>query len=410
MLKRSAVQKARYLIAVCGDDDINFEIALFAKAITADRRYGRLTCMNHTTIPDADFYFWQKEIPGDDKATFELVMFDVFREGARILLHECETFNSVDGIPGDNPLHLLIIGGGKLAESLVLQAAAQWSYKDNQTSPLVISMVAPQIEEKKNKIEAGLPPSARDGSIFGSAVLRSGEALLTQAEGHEETLPLQDYPIFKLELVEGCDMHPSTIRKAVETHLKPEKLKQEKPETKLMVYVCMDDDSQGLLTGVTLSRTYPRGSIEKIIVRMKEDAEFDLSGYGETETVKSFGLLEKICTTELIEHGYDEHIARALHRKYIQKRIVNEADFCQWNKLHRYRQGYFRRQAKALRTEIDRQKNGYYLGTATSWEKPGINITEELLRRLGLSWDDLKDILNDLLMQERVQIYPRKEN
>lgn len=88
-----------------------------------------------------------------------------------------------------------------------------------------------------------------------------------------------------------------------------------------MVYVCLDNDSLGLIAGLSLLRQMKKCRIP-IVVRMTHNAGLatllqgveSRSGFAD---LHAFGLLDQTCAPELLLGGTHEIIARAIHEDYV---------------------------------------------------------------------------------------------
>jgi TrkA-N domain len=120
MLARARVEKAKYLISVCGDDGANAEVAAHARELAGSRAGRGLTCVTHIVDPDLWYLLRRWEIGG--AGSFRMQFFNVFDIGARALLNAHPPFSEAEAGQGHAP-HLLIVGGGKLAQNVVVHAA-----------------------------------------------------------------------------------------------------------------------------------------------------------------------------------------------------------------------------------------------------------------------------------------------
>jgi hypothetical protein len=88
------------------------------------------------------------------------------------------------------------------------------------------------------------------------------------------------------------------------------------------VYICLDNDSLGLHTGLTLMRQLRDRQIP-IVIRMAEDAGLATLLHPRPadhspDNLFAFGLLDRTCTPELLL-GSHEILARALHEEYVHQ-------------------------------------------------------------------------------------------
>ena len=88
-----------------------------------------------------------------------------------------------------------------------------------------------------------------------------------------------------------------------------------------MVYVCLDNDSLGLIAGLSLLRQMKKCRIP-IVVRMTHKAGLakllqGVEGRSGFADLHAFGLLDQTCTPEHLLGGINETIARAIHEDYV---------------------------------------------------------------------------------------------
>ena len=88
VLRHAAIHRAASLIAVCGDDRVNAEIAIRAQQIVKKRRPSPLRCNIHIVDPQLYELLVNKELGGREFTTIRLELFNVFDQGAKLLLQE----------------------------------------------------------------------------------------------------------------------------------------------------------------------------------------------------------------------------------------------------------------------------------------------------------------------------------
>ena len=122
-LEQARVAQARTLIAVCGDDGTNAEIAAHAREVARAQPDHVLTCCTHIVDPELWYLLrkWEIAMAG----AFRLQFFNVYDISARALLDAYPPFDTTVSAVSQKP-HLLIVGGGRLGQSLVVHAARSW--------------------------------------------------------------------------------------------------------------------------------------------------------------------------------------------------------------------------------------------------------------------------------------------
>jgi len=289
-LVRVGAHRARHIVAVCGHDGVNAEIAVHARGLVRARRAAGVTCTVHVADPLLWHELGGREISARDEGVFRLDFINIFESGARAML-------AGDPVLGDrarsapHPPHLLVVGVGGLGRSLIVRAARRWWVLHRGAA---------------GRAAAGLAPGRR---------LRIS---LVDLEANEiaDVLRLR-YP----QLERACDLAawPFDVR-SVEFE-RAAFLHDEGGSCSVTgAYVCFDDDVRALETALKL-RHRLRGQGVPITVRMSHDAGLAtlLEGTGEAPgepRLRSFSLLDRTCTPDLVIGGAHELIARAVHDAY----------------------------------------------------------------------------------------------
>ena len=114
MLRRAQTGRAAHLLAVCGDDGTNIDVAAAAETLAAGRRRGVLTA--HAHLANAELWTTLSTAAiGSDEPTFRLEFFNVFAHAATVLVARHP--------PAGDPV--LVHGRDGVGEQLVARLAAQ---------------------------------------------------------------------------------------------------------------------------------------------------------------------------------------------------------------------------------------------------------------------------------------------
>jgi hypothetical protein len=283
LLRAARVHRARHLVAVCSDDRTNAEIALRAREVASRRTFGALTCVVHIVDLQLCTLLKAYEIGEHYREGFKLDCFNVFETGARAMLREYPPFGAQD-VGGGEP-HLVIVGLGRLGQSLLVQAARGW--------------------------KGARRPAAE----------QLGVTVVDRQAGGKTAALLVRYP----QLGNVC-------------HLIPREVDIESPEFErgdflfdshgrcdvTQVYVCLSDDSLGVTAALKLHH-HLRDHRVPIVVRMARATglasllEQELGAQDGFQALHGFGLLERTCDAELLLGGTYEILARAIHEEYVRK-------------------------------------------------------------------------------------------
>ncbi len=282
LLRKARVHKAKYLFSVCGDDGINAEIAVHARDLTRDRKRGVLTCIVHIFDPQLCLLLKEREIEAGKIDRFRLEFCNVFDSGARAWLTDYPAFGDTDKAKGRLP-HLVVLGIGKMGESLILHAAKKWKFLHPTTN-------------KKPRI-----------TIIDKVAKLKTELLCIR------------YP----QLKKVCDIVPLQMDVKSSAFQRAEFLFDRNKRCNVTnIFVCFDDDSFALSAALTLHQHIRKFKIP-IVVRMIHDAGLASLLRGEDMSDESFaqlhafGLLDRTCKLDLIFGGTHETLARAIHKNYV---------------------------------------------------------------------------------------------
>lgn len=342
VLRRAGIRRAGCLLATCGDDGTNAEIAAAARAAAGGRKRP-LACVVHVVDHRLGRLLDERWLPSGTAGPVRLEYFNVFDRGARALLDAHPPFGG-DGSRGP---HVLVVGLGRFGESLVVRAVRRW----RGTEPggrLAMTVVDRFATRKRNVLCARWP--------------RLPEVCAVRAVDLEV-----ESPAFETgEFLAGTG--PVTT-----------------------AYVCFDDDAHGLSTGLALRRLLPRSA--PVVVRMEREAGLAtlLEGGGrrgsEFEGLHAFGLIDRTCVPELTLAGRLEAIARGLHDRYVAGRVEagdtpeTNPSLVPWEELPESLRESNRDQALGLETVLGAA--GWEIVPQRDWDAEPIRFDEADLERLA---------------------------
>lgn len=302
-LRRAGAPRARYLIAFCGNDATNAEIAMHARDLVkryvsspgAARQEGRvLTCILHIVSPQLSELLRERELK-ETSARFRLQIFNVFDSGARAMLNAFPAFE-VEKERESPHTHLIVIGAGRLGRSLIIQAVRGWY--------------------RRHKI------CETDETAAGAVVGRDNATLkvtiIDREASHVYDLICLRYP----NITRYCDLqalqmdvNSAEFQRATFLH------NALNSRERVRVYICLRDDSLSLSAALSLYQ-HIREIEQPLFVRMSQGAGLAqlLSGAERRDDaydrLRVFELMENTCTLELLLNGTNEVIARAIYAVY----------------------------------------------------------------------------------------------
>lgn len=351
-LRRARVGAARSVIAVCGEDGTNAQIAVSgARAARQSGRRGRpLDC----TVHIVDVQLWRLlrhlELSAGSGDPLRLEFFNVFESGARALLHKYPPFAPASAPPSAPRSRLLIVGLGRLGESIALRAAYLWRTRGDRSGGRPEIMIVDRAAEQRCE------------------ALRARQPHLEQV----------------------CDLVPVEIDVTSAAFERGELPFDDGRSPIALACVCLDDDARGLSAALVLHRhTRDRGI--PLVVRMTRelglaalvtgDAVASAAGGGEFADLHTFSLLEETCTPGLVLRGTRERLARALHDAYTRDHTVDgraapDAPWAlPWSELpHDIRES---NRAEADHVRVELAGAGYEVGPLEDWGAPPIELTSD---------------------------------
>lgn len=285
VLLKAGVRQAKHLIAVCGEDATNVEVAEQAEILMQNHTGNVLTC----TIHLADPYLWtilrEREFAKEQTSPIRVEMFNVYDTGARILLHSTFGEHNTNQQP-----HLLIIGMGRLAEYLIIHAAREWCLRNEKIDQkLKITIVDPDAGDRLSNLKVRFP------LLIQTCKFDLQEQSISWPKLHEVIFPL-----------ESDNQLPVTN-----------------------TYICFEDSTFGLQTGFTLLQ-YLEDQDKELMISMTEDTGLATflreTNSPEFKNISAFGLLENTCKLELLDDGTHEALARIIHEDYVRREIKNKVE------------------------------------------------------------------------------------
>jgi len=279
ILGRTKPWKARFLFAVTGDNGINGEIAVRTHDLVRQKGTEPVTCFVHLSDSTLVTLLATRQVGTVAGAPFRLEFFNVFQSAARLMTREYLPAGSAS----HPPLHTVIVGLGRMGESLASHVVREWQSRTGGTGRKVrITFVDRHADQKKE-----------------SLLLRNG-FLRTGADIHTLSLDLRS-PDFLRALSDrerGLEVPPHII------------------------YVCLSDESLGISTALEFQRAL-RGADIPLVIRTRHssgliDLVSTVEGPGRMyRNLHAFPVYDRTCSLTLVLENTHERIARAIHEEYL---------------------------------------------------------------------------------------------
>lgn len=360
-LQKAGIQRARALIAVCDDDAVNAEIMQHARQLSQNRPGEALTCLVHLVDPRLYELLKVNELSAHTDESFRLEYFNIFERGARLLLSDFPPFHGKSHT-------LLVVGVGWMGENVVIQATRLWrETHPNGNEKLHLRLVDRNAKAITSKLFFRYPPLSRYCSI---------EPI--EIDVHSPEFEKADF-LFESSLTSPSSANPP-------------------PTSVGMIYICLDNDTLGLHTALSLQNRI-RGKAVPVIVRMTEkgglstlinqaaSSDRPLHAEGIFGNLHSFSLLDRTCTTDLLL-GTHEILARALHESYLAQqekagvRPVDNPQMIPWEHLPEPYKESNRRQVDHFLQKLEGVD--CWIVKDTNWDEPLLQFTDSEIEQMAM--------------------------
>ena len=268
VLARVGAERAAVLYVTTGDDRRNIDVGFALDALPVPTRGPRPTVLVHLD----DVALWRRLaarlVSGPRPRPVRVAFFSVRETAARMLVERQPPFPPTGGLP--RRATALVVGGSGFGESVIVAAAAAWRRS------------RPAADEELAIVVAG-PAAARERDVI--------------ARRHPELEQVCRLVAWEAELDDLADAPASDA-----------------------VYVCLPDETEGLVAGLALDSARRSGGP---IVLAVTDAATGLASAlrDRTARLRPFGVLGEALDPEAIGHGTNEILARAKHAHYVASEL-----------------------------------------------------------------------------------------
>jgi voltage-gated potassium channel Kch len=283
-LRRARIVRARFMVVACGDDGVNFDVAMAAGTRVAGRRHGVLTVFAHI----AELRLWRRlkaeAVAAIDAPEFRVEFFNVFFTAARLMVDRFPPFSGGAG-GGFDDSHICIVGLDGVGEGLVLRIASTWR-EQHPDRRLRLRMAGPSADTAVDSLMSRYPDLDRICKIdvrpgeTASAWFQGGGALLDDHGGCEITKAYVALAHQGEALAAALGLHGSPVT------------------AKVPIVVALDDETAGTARALTMRRGTDVG-----------------------RGVEPFGVLSRALTPELTLQGMNELIARQKHADFLREEL-----------------------------------------------------------------------------------------
>lgn len=159
VLKNAELDKAKIIIAVTGSDQTSIAIAQSAISIMKNSLTEHvLQCVAHITDDSLRRLLYQHHSVASIQPNFDLRLFSFYENGAHEIIQDYFSRNLgsfTSEAQSDSPLHLMLVGFGRIGQSVAVEAARMGAYPDGKK--LVVSVLSKNADTHEKKIRNGFP-------------------------------------------------------------------------------------------------------------------------------------------------------------------------------------------------------------------------------------------------------------
>jgi hypothetical protein len=348
ILKKARVDNAKCVVSICGNDGINAEIAVHARDLAHNHRRSALSCFVHIIDFQLCRLLREQEIERSQPDIFRLEFFNIFESGARLLLNEYPPFDLTERDHNNVP-HIVIVDANRFGESVLINIAKRWWDNGNTDK----------------------------GKLRITIIDRDANAI--------KTLLCLRY--IKLESICELDTLQLDIGRP-EFEQTIFTLDRDWWRDVTAIYVCIEDDSLALTTGLKLYQLV-KSSDSPVTIRMTRDAGLttllrkENVNYDSYYKLRGFSLLDRTCVPDFIFNCVNETLAMAIHEDYVLTEMkkgytrATNPSLVSWNELPENLKESNRNQVEHFRTRL--HDIGCDIAMTTDWDiRPFVFSQEEL--------------------------------
>ena len=346
LLRAARVAQAVRLIAVCGDDAANVQVAAQAVNVIGDHEGKALRCAVH--LNDAELATLLRAADLERRGAVRMSFFNTHERGARALLAENRPFAGIaDGAEDPQSAHVVLFGLGQLGRSLVVNLAQQWAELATGTL-LRITLVD------------------------------------TAASGRWQTLALQ-HPA----LESACDATALDFDFGVPTAASVEALRTLfERDAPTWVVIAYAEEALALSTAFFLYQSLNVRTVP-VVVRTRTTAGLGAllipgeQSSGALRTMRVFPFLDRTCTIGAVEAGVREQLAQAVHEDYLSQLAPesNNAMNRPWDELDDDERDLSRRRVDGILGDL--AAIGCELGPLRRWGVADTELSEAEIEQLA---------------------------
>jgi len=310
LLQRAAVNQARRVIAVSGDDGVNAEIMLATQSLLP-RKATRPALFAH--VVDVGLARFLGVRAAEELPRPRII--NMYESAARLLLWEHPLEHDLRNAQDERTVHLVLVGCGQMGEAVILQAAKIGHY----------------INGKRLRVTA-----------IDLAAARKEERLLGRYPNLRE--------VCDVAFTEADIEHASTLRMICE--------RMSPASTISTVVLSLDNDARNLSLADALRGTSGYSDTPILIRASKKTGLASLihAGTGTAATLGAFGFVDRICSRAALLQEDLDALAKAIHEDFRRgekgRRPDSDLSMKEWDVLNGTFQDSNRQQADHMLVKL----------------------------------------------------------
>lgn len=325
VLDRAGVHHAAYLFTVCDNDGVNVEVAVkaYQKIRKDPARLPRiLKCYVHIIDLRLCALFKQHKIFTETRDQFDARVFNVYENSARMLQKKYPMDRGGIGPKDMRTVHLIVVGFGRMGESIVIQAARYGHYANGKSIHITV------IDQSARKKEKNF--ISRYPQFYGACTCEFIESDIDDPDTIQNIRNWMEDSRFLTTVVIKLDRDSFSLSCALS--LCNDQLRHDKTDVPILVGMIEE-------TGLTT---------------LLKDSDDGSWGSG----IRPFGLLDKSCSRKTILNEDLDGLARAIHEDYLNacvkagESLGDRPALREWKDLGHAYQNENRRQADHIEIKL----------------------------------------------------------
>ena len=284
LLRKARVHRAKYVIAITGDDGTNIEIAMRTHRLVEQRNIsldGILQCFVHIVDVKLCTLLSRHQVFTNTQDAFEIYIFNSYENAARVMFQAHPLDYCPISVTDPRTVHLIVVGFGQMGESIVIQAAKMAHFANGRKLRITVIDEAADVKRR---------------SFYGRYPHFDNVCEIAFVSGDVEDTDILD------KICQWTNEKNNITTLAI----------------------AFNNDAQSLSCALNIVPGFHDHTIP-IAVRMSEDNGLGLlldnpvNGSNRLSCIYAFGMIGHICTRDILVNEKLNVLAKAIHNDYVIK-------------------------------------------------------------------------------------------